>query len=149
MGCGASKAGGGGGSSTPAARLEAAGKRGLEPLLAYLRSGGEGSGSKLPSEAELRALADDASAARWLQAVHASVDAVWSPLIAELEKRIASANGGSASWDTVTTVDLLKFVLEATGGNPADVCEATTALLGVAHGLWERQRERSLRGHNK
>ena len=90
MGCGASKAGDVGSGSTPAARLESAGKRGLEALLAHLRSGSEGSDK--PSEAELRALADDASAARWLQAVHASVDAVWSPLIAELEKRIASAN---------------------------------------------------------
>merc|ERR1719440_969594 len=123
MGCGASKADGGGGGSLPAASsLEAAGKRGLEPLLAHLRRGGDDGG--LPPGAELRALADDASAARWLQAVRACVDAIWTPLISELEKRIA----GSASWDSLTTVDLLKFVLEATGGNPTDVCEATTAL---------------------
>ena len=147
MGCGASKGDGSGSSSskhaTPgAASLEAAGRAGIEALLAHLR------GTQVPSAEELSALGDDAesAASQWLKAVHVCVDAVWDPLVSSVEQKIATHGSGSSVWDQLTTVEVLQFLLEATGGNPTSVCEATNALLAIAAALWRRQRQRSARG---
>ena len=144
MGCGGSTARDAGGVGGSAGSLEAASKKGLESLLTFLRSGGS-----IPAAEELREIANDVSAARWLKAVHSGISVVWEPLITAVEQRISSKSDGSASWDSLTTVDLLKFLVEATGGNPAGVCEATTALLAAGHGLWQRQRRLSLAGAPK
>ena len=92
MGCGTSKASVSPSGKGPAA-LEAAGKRGLAPLLEFIRQE-----DAIPSSSTFAGL-DEKHAASWLNAVHACVDSVWSPLIAELERlseHLASSYGVEA-----------------------------------------------------
>ena len=81
----------------------------------------------------------DVEAAQWLAPVRACVDAVWEPLVTEVERRIA-ASGSGGLWDQLTTAELVEQLLAAAGERAAAVREATAALLATAAALWGRQR---------
>ena len=83
----------------------------------------------------------DAEATRWISTVNTCLSAIWDPLVTELELRLTSSGGGV--WDSLTTVDLVRFMLEAAGSDTTSVREATSALLATASALWQRQRVRS------
>lgn len=70
------------------------------------------------------------------------MDALWEPIIAEAEQRLSSPNAGG-TWDSLTTVELARALLEVAGSEVASVREASSALLASASSLWQRQRTRS------
>ena len=113
--------------------LTTAAAAGLDALCARLRAAPPPAGPSVSSFS-------DGEAASWLATTHVCMDAVWEPLVTQLELRISSQGGGGA-WDTLSTVELVRLLLDTVGErNVAAVREATGALLATGAALWKRQR---------
>jgi hypothetical protein len=97
----------------------------------------------LPSEKDVAMMGDE-DASRWLAAVHVCIDAIWEPLIRDVE-RLIDSSADPATWDQLTTADILRLVVKVTGEKSDDsqeqqhVREVTRSLLAMGGALWQRQ----------
>jgi hypothetical protein len=146
MGCGGSKPSADDvavASASPGSPAKPAKPSSATRALAASAAGGASAISTCAQAAHPSASLSDGEAAAWLDAIQSCVDAVWGPLVAELERRI-EAGEATSSWDELSTADVLRLVrnIVGEGGRPA-VRDATEALLALAAPLWERQRRLS------